>query len=353
MRVLSASEAISPAIDRTKAVLFQPFQKGRSWKLAATAYLAVMGNFFLPTHVAILGMPRQPGATGPSLLIFSLVFGLVVTLVMLAIFCIGARLQFVRFDIVVNKAQMIAPLWEKYGFCTWRWIGFKLTLNAIFLIVCGVPLVRGFRFLMTHLPVPGQPPPPEFMRGFFMAYAGMMLAFFTLMLVVSLFNDFVLPPIALEHVTVSEGLRRFVELIRREPGNVISYIFFKVILGVAAAVAMEIAILIVEFIAMIPLGIIGFGGYFLLHSLGPIGQVLLVAGGVVLLLIFLVFLFYSTILFSGCFVVFFQAYAMYFLGGRYPMLGDLLEPIPSGFTFASPVPPGPPPDLPPAPTPAL
>ena len=346
MRVLSASEAIDPAIGRTRAVLFQPFKKGRSWKLAATAYLAVMGNIFLPTHLTILGMPRQPGATGAGLLIFSLIFGLVVTLVMLAIFYIGARLQFARFDIVVNKAQMVAPLWNKYGFCTWRWIGFKLALSAVFLIVCGVPFIRGFRFLMTHLPVPGQPPPPEFMHAFFMAYAGIMLAIFTLMLVASLFNDFVLPSIALEGVSVSEGLRRFIELIRREPGQIISYIFFKAILGIAAAVAMEIAILIVEFVAMIPLGIIGVLGYLALHSMGPIGQVLLVAGGVVLLLIFVAFLFYSTILFCGCFVVFFQAYAVYFLGGRYPMLGDLLEPAPSSLTFASPVPP---PDLPPAP----
>lgn len=350
MRTLSASEAISPAIDRTKAILFQPFQKGRSWKLAATAYLAVMGNFFLPTHLTFFLGTRRPGVPGAGFLIFYVVFGVVITLVMFAIFYIGARLQFARLDIVVNKAQMVAPLWKKYGRCTWRWIGFKLALSIIFLIVCGVPLIHGFRFLMTHLPTPGQPPPPEFMRGFFMAYAGMMLAFFALMLVVSLFNDFVLPSVALENVSVSEGLRRFVELIRSEPGQIISYIFFKAILGIAAAVAMEIAILIVEFIAMIPLGIIGLLGYFVLHSLGPIGQVLLVAGGVVLLLVFLVLLLYTTIFFSGCFVVFFEAYAVYFLGGRYPMLGDLLEPAPSGFTFATPVPP---PDLPPATAPAL
>jgi hypothetical protein len=354
MRTLFASEAISPAIDRTKAVLFQPFQKGRSWKLAATSYLAVMGNIFLPTHLAFLGTPRQFGVAGAGLLLFSVAFGVVATFVMFAVFYIGVRLQFARFEIVVSKAQLVAPLWRKYGFCTWRWIGFKLVLNAIFLIVCGVPFVGGFRFLMAHLPTPGQPLPPEFVGSFFMAYAGLMLTICTLMLVSSLFNDFVLPPIALENVSVSEGLRRFVELIRREPGQIISYIFFKAILGIAAAVAMEVAILIVELIAMIPLGIVGFLGYFVLHSLGPVGQVLLVAGGVVLLLVFIGFLFYSTILFCGCFVVFFQAYAMYFLGGRYPMLGELLEPAASGLAFVAQVPPPvPPPDLPPAPTPAL
>jgi hypothetical protein len=38
--------------------------------------------------------------------------------------------------------------------------------------------------------------------------------------------------------------------------------------------------------------------------------------------------------------VFFQAYALYFLGGRYPSLGDLLEPVPdlSGPAFVTPPP---------------
>ncbi len=305
-----------------------------------------MGNFFLPTHLAVLGMPHQAAVAGVGFLIFSVVFGVVGTLVMFAFFYVGARLQFARFDIVVSKAQMVAPLWRKYGSRTWRWIGFKLAICAIFLIVCGVPLVSGFRFLLTHVPTPGQLPPPEFMRSLFIAYSGLMLAFWTLMLVTSLFNDFVLPPVALEDVSVSEGLRRFIELIRREPGQILSYIFFKVVLGIAAAVAMEICILLVEFIAMIPLGMIGFLGYFALHSMGPVGQILLVVGGVVLLLVFLVFLFYTTIFSCGCFVIFFQAYAVYFLGGRYPMLGDLLEPIPSGPAFAAPLPPPIPPPAP-------
>jgi hypothetical protein len=131
MRTLPASEAISPAIDRTKAVLFQPFQKGRSWKLAATAYLAVMGNIFLPTHLAFLGMPRQPGMAGAGLLLFSVAFGVVSTLVVFAIFYIGARLQFARFEIVLSKAQLVAPLWRKYSFCTWRWIRCNLPRRSV------------------------------------------------------------------------------------------------------------------------------------------------------------------------------------------------------------------------------
>jgi hypothetical protein len=350
MRALSASEAISPAIDRTKSVLFQPFQKGTSWKLAATAYLAVMGNIFFPSHLAVFGMPHQSGAAGAGFFFIALLVGVVFTIVYLLLFYVGARLQFVRFEFVLTGAKMIAPLWRKYGVCTWRWIGLKAVLSAVFLVVGAAPLFASLRFLVTHMPLPGQPPAPEFMRSFFVAYAGLMIAIFALLLCTSLLNDFVLPPIALENVPVSEGLRRFFELFRREPGQLIAYIFFKIILAIAAVVAMEIAIILLELIVAIPLGIAAFLGWLLLHSMGPVGQILMVAGGIVLILLFVAALFYITVGLCGCFVVFFQAYAIYFLGGRYPMLGDLLMPVPSAPQSTATVIP---PDLPPpAPEPA-
>ena len=40
---------------------------------------------------------------------------------------------------------------------------------------------------------------------------------------------------------------------------------------------------------------------------------------------FVLLLFYFMFGFMGCIMTFFQAYGMYFLGGRYPLLGDLLD----------------------------
>ena len=39
---------------------------------------------------------------------------------------------------------------------------------------------------------------------------------------------------------------------------------------------------------------------------------------------------------AGASLIFFQAYALYFLGGRIPRLGDLLEPPPPPFVEATP-----------------
>jgi hypothetical protein len=346
MRVLSASEAISPAIERTKSTLFQPFQKGRSWKIAATAYLTMMGNIFLPTHLAFLTLPRQGGFNGLSFLFIVLIFGVLATVLLFVFFYIGARLQFVLFDMVLTRSKMVAPLWRKYGFCTWRWIGLKFALSIGLLIVFGVPVFSSFRLLMAHLPSPGQPPSPDFMSGFFLAYAVMLLAISVMMLLASLLNDFILPPIALENVTIVEGLHRFFELARREPGQLIAYIFFKSVLAIAAAIATEIAVIVAELVVAIPLGIVAFVGWLLLHSLKPAGPVLLFCGGAVLFVIFLALVFYVTTGFFGIIMVFFQSYALYFLGGRYHLLGDLLEPPAPEYAFAAQPPPYNPPPSP-------
>jgi hypothetical protein len=55
----------------------------------------------------------------------------------------------------------------------------------------------------------------------------------------------------------------------------------------------------------------------------------------------------------GSLITFFQAYALYFLGGRYPLLGDLLDRStpPPAYAFAAAFPPSPPPYQPPPPEP--
>ena len=87
-------------------------------------------------------------------------------------------------------------------------------------------------------------------------------------------------------------------------------------------------------IAMIPVvlifGLAGFAGYLVLHAAGPVGAVLMVAGAVVLVLCLVVVLLYGTILAMGYLLLLLDIYAIYFLGGRYPMLGNLLEPGPGG-----------------------
>jgi hypothetical protein len=77
-------------------------------------------------------------------------------------------------------------------------------------------------------------------------------------------------------------------------------------------------------------GVLAFLGWLILHAAGAAGVVLMVAGAVVLGLSFFVVVFWAAILSTGYLLLLLDAYAIYFLGGRYPMLGNLLEPGPGG-----------------------
>jgi hypothetical protein len=355
MRVLSATEAISPALDRTKSVLFQPFRKGRSWKLAATAYLSAMGILFLPVPLALLFLPWLPPADGMNRLHFALLFvGAIAisTAIMSALFYIGARLEFVLFDIVLFKATFVAPLCNKYGVQVRRWVGLKIALGTLACSAIGIPYIVWLAHWTPPFPgQPGRPMSSEFVGSFalILAIATAWISFF--MLCSSLLGDFILPYIALEYATLKESIRRFSELFKTEPRQIIYFALFKVFLAIAGLVLQQIATLVMELVVFVPVGLICFVGWLLLHSLGEIGQVLMTAGAVILELAGMVFVFYFLIGIQGCVITFFQAYGLYFLGGRYPLLGDLLDrstPQPA-FAYPAGFPPTPPQYPPPQP----
>ena len=51
----------------------------------------------------------------------------------------------------------------------------------------------------------------------------------------------------------------------------------------------------------------------------------MIAGGVLLAIVFAIIVFLAVIMVFGYMFTFFQAYTLYFLGGRYPMLGAYLD----------------------------
>ena len=268
----------------------------------------------------------------------------VVTAIFSVLFYIGARLEFALFDIVLFKARFVAPLWRKYGRHTLPWAGLKIAFATVISTIIGFPLALWTARSISLFPTQsGQPASPELVGSFFLMWTISMLWIIFFLLCSSLLGDFILPYIALEDATIRNAVRSFAGLIKVEQGQLIAFAFLKVVLAIVGFIALEIVTLIVELVAFIPLGLIGFVGWLLLHSLGEIGKVLMAAGCVVLYLVGMTFIFYFLTGIQGCVLTFFQAYGLYFLGGRYPRLGDILEPPAPDFAPALPRP-----DLPPA-----
>jgi hypothetical protein len=112
MRILSAVDAVSPAIERTRQVLFGKRSLSTFFKIACVATLAAMGdglNFRLNSssnHLNNYGhMPPQMTAFLAAIVAFAVLIGIVFLVVFLVLFYIGNRMQFVLFDMVLTRGQ--------------------------------------------------------------------------------------------------------------------------------------------------------------------------------------------------------------------------------------------------------
>ncbi len=327
MRPLSSIEAISPAVTRTRTVLFQPFRLGRSWKLAFCAYIALCGSLFIPFPAFPLLLPRHPSVGLPFTLLLW-IGSILFCAVMFAFYYLGSRMQFVLFDFVISPSPRIAPLWRRHGARTWRWIGLKLAITLPISMAVLVPLYPIIKRLITLFPTPQTPPQspdPRLIVTFFSFYAVLLVAMCLLFLIASILSDFILPSLALEENTsATEALRRLGALCRHEPLTCIGYVAMRVLLAIVGFMLQYAATLIAMLFIGLILGAVAVAGWFALHTFAP--HLLLVIGGVALYIVFVICLFYVQLGTFGVLIIFFRAYSLYFLGGRYPLLGDLLDP---------------------------
>ena len=287
MRPLLATECISPAIDRTKLILFSPFRKGRTWKLCATAYVCRMGTLYLPfpfLYLVFIPILLRHKGTAAVAALCAVILGF--TALWTWVFHLCSRLQFAFFDIVVNRGQFVAPAWRKYRPQALRWTGLKILIGLILTLLTAIPIAAFVRHLIPifeAMPKPGQgqAPNPQLavaILGIYAAYFGVILVFGIVYLIFSLLSDFLVPSLALENASLKEAFRRMVELVRGEPGQFALYTLLKVLLGfvgyMGAVLAWEIAFFLVTLIVG---GIVFLIGY-LLHLAGIPHIILLVLG---------------------------------------------------------------------------
>jgi hypothetical protein len=331
MRPLSATEAISPAWNHTRN-LFTP----RSWKtvleIGLIAFFAQFsgcnGNFSGNKMQHLPGMSPQLGA---ALLAIGLVVGFFALVFAFAFFYLNSRLQFVVFEIVLRSDTTIAPMWRRYGPATWRWMGLKL-LFFFLALLCLLPILLPFVLHLIHIfkdnadggaaafwPVLKQ------MLG--LIFVGFVAMFFILAAYRVLY-DFGLPSMALEGTSIGETASRVLRLLRAEPGAVALYALMHFVLSLGMSIANGIILVLCLLVALIPLGGLGAGLWFGLRHSGIVGYVFMGCGLGVLGLIFVALMACVVLTLIAWVTCFMQAYALYFLGGRYPLLGSYLEPEP-------------------------
>jgi hypothetical protein len=343
MQRLNAIDAISPAFTQVHELLFKPFRVGPTFKLALVSYCAWSGSFFLPFPLLWVGVAALVPEGGRSS-IFPVLWAVALggTVVYCALYYVLARLQLVDFEMVVTLSRTIAPMWRKYPRKVWPWIGVKVVLGLIATAIM-VPIllnaVHELIPLFTTIQNLGPHPAPEAFAPIFGAFYGfyglILLLYLIPKALSSLLEDFVMPFFLVEDLPLGAALRRGWAVFRADPLHCLGYLVMKFLLSGIGYILQGFALQICMIPAGLIFGLTAFVGWLVLHGAGPTGKLLMVAGAVILGLGFLVVVFYATILVLGYLLLLLDTYAIYFLGGRYPMLGNLLEPGP-GAPFTPP-----------------
>ncbi len=334
MQRLSAIDAISPAWEHVRRLLLSPPSWRLLLKIGAVSCFAQMSG-----GSANFGAPLKDTGQYSSLLLPVLfVVSLLLLAIGLGLFYLSSRLQFVLFEVVLKQETVIAPIWRRYGRVTWRWIALKIGF-LLAALLCIAPILIPVILHFAHT-IPAGPAVMSAGRTFaivFELFAAIFLLLFVMGVGFVLLLDFGLPSMALENTSVGETLRRVWSLILAEPLEIALYLLMKFLLIMAGAIVAYIALLIGALVLLIPLGGASLGLWFALRHATGGGHLLLIAGWVVASLILLVLMTMAAIMAFGYLLTFLQAYAIYFLAGRYPLLGEILDPTP-GLPFTPPPP---------------
>jgi hypothetical protein len=341
MRLLSATDAINPAMEHTKALL-QPFRLKLWLKIGLVAMIAEMGAQFIVPPIGNPGGHRYSqssgitavagGITAVHIIVF-VVIGVILFLFGLVMLYFGSRMQLVLMDLVATRTTQVAPAWHRTASRTWRWIGLKLAFFLVLFAVMGMILVGPIIYFIRSLPANGtqQQPSASFFASFALFFVAFFLTIFVIMAAIWILRDFVLPFILFDDATLGAALRNASIILRREPGSVLFYLLMKFVLSMVAGIAAELCIFFAVLIAAIPLGLIGGILWFTLHQAGLFGHTIMYLSFALLGAIGLTVFFLVAICIAGAALTFYQAYALYFVGGRIPNLGNLLQPPPPPF----------------------
>lgn len=237
----------SRAFDGTKRVLFQPFELGKWFVLGFSAWLAGLLDGNGGGGGTGVGGDQTDGGPAESFLRgvadwaqqhmgIAILIGAVVLLVFIGLavllFWISSRGKFMFLDNVVHNRARVRIPWNQFraqgnSLCLWRLVFAAIAISAVLIVVgaFAVPCVM----LRDS-------------RGWLLALAGCGIAG-TLALVLALIyvgillEDFVIPLMYRDSLTTNQAWGRFLAVHRYSPGHFVRYALWKVVLGIAALVA--------------------------------------------------------------------------------------------------------------------
>jgi hypothetical protein len=335
MNVLSAAQAVSPAIDRTKRLLFQPFRWSTYLKLAVVACITegfsanLNHNFSHSDSSWPHGGGLTPFHLSPDLIALIVLAFLACFALCIFIFYLVTRLRFAFFHCLVHQTTEIRPGWRLYREQALRFFKVSLLIGLLLLgITISLMLPFAFKFFDIYSAVQagGHLDP---VRVFLL-----LLAFIPVALLLSLalwavkviMHDFMLPHVALDDASVEEAWAQVRSRIEAETGQFFVYMLLRLILPALAGIAVFLLLAIPALMIFGSLALSAAGIHALLAAETGLAAVIRIAFEALFGIIGACIALFLGITLGGPIATWIRNYALLFYGGRYKPLGDILSP---------------------------
>lgn len=347
---LSAAEAISPAIQRTKQFLFRPFSLGTYLKLCLVALITegFSSDFHSSGHHdhAAEHVPSfaAPLVDSPLRIAAIVAMLLLVLLIGFALFYLITRLRFAFFHCLICNSKQIRPGWHLYRAQAVRFFWMNIVVGLCFLlliVVIAVPFAAGFLRLFHDMSSTGS-------LNIALAIS-LVLPLIPVILVLVLtgytadiiLRDFMLPHYALENATAGQAWSAVRARISMEKGMFFGYALLRIVLPVVGVIVL-FALLVLPALAFFGLfAVMGIGVHQAFADATGVAAFLGVFLEVCIGLVAFILAALITIACGGPLSTAIRQYALLFYGARYQPLAAILFPPPPA-----------PPLTPPAPNPA-
>jgi len=339
---ISATDAINPAFEYTKRMLFRPFRFALWVRLAIVGFLAGElsgggGGFNLPRSFTHHPAHTHGGSGGGTVAtagvmhpwIIPLIIGvaLVGIAVTFAFLYISSIMRFVLFDSVLSGECHISRDWTRRrepGRRLFGWaITYLLMVWGTMLILLVIPALAAYWFgWFIH--------PKEHILALVFAGLFLLILFFAIALIGGLVwvmtKDFVVPQMALENVTPSEGWHRLLQMMKAEKAAYAAYIGMKIVLGFGAAVLFGFIGFFVAVIVALPVALVAVTAILGGSAAGLTWNFFTIAAVAFAGLVAFIVLLFALAFVNTPVTVFFPAYSMLFFASRYAPLASVMWP---------------------------
>lgn len=334
MRALSAAEAISPAINRTREFLFAPpFRWATFLKLCLVAAITEGLGTNLQSNANKNHGPSDAGPMishlSPPIIAAAVAMSLLLLVVILLIFYVMTRLRFAYFHCLATNTRLIKPGWNFYRPQANRFFRMNVWVGLCFVLMAGLvvsPFVPGFIRLFRGIQE-GRGPDVSLILSLALPLIPIIILMVAAGIALDIIlRDWMLPHYALENATAGEAWSAVWERVLSEKGSFLAYAVLRIVLPIIGFVGIVMVLLVPGLVLVGSVAGAEYGVHSAFaHATGAsvaIGAMLEVFIGAVALGFALVI----GISIGGPVSTGIREYALVFYGSRYQKLGEMMFP---------------------------